>query len=100
MTAHADQALHVRLHQQLQHRLGDGTQEVAVAGLLQQLGQCQSLRGHRGLPRSQVKPRNPTLAEYPDDRLAGDPGARLRQTLGGRCSAPPPVANFHHHRGR
>jgi hypothetical protein len=43
----ADQALHVRLHQELQHRFGHGAQEVAVSGLLQQLGQWQSVVGHR-----------------------------------------------------
>ena len=90
MPADADQAFDIGLHQDLQHRLGHGAQEVAVAGLLHQLGQCQSLLGHRGLPRSQVKPRNSTLAERPDDHLAGDPAARLRQTRGGRCGAPPP----------
>jgi site-specific DNA recombinase len=45
----ADQALHVGLHQDLQHRLGDAAQEVAVSGLRQKLGQWQSLLGHRSL---------------------------------------------------
>ncbi len=48
----ADQALHVGLHQELQHRLGHGTEEVAIAGLLQQLGQWQSRLGHRSSCRS------------------------------------------------
>ena len=34
-----DQALHVGLRQRLQHRPGDGAQEVPVTGLLQQPGQ-------------------------------------------------------------
>jgi hypothetical protein len=60
----ADQALHVGLHQQLQHRLGDGPQEVRVAALRQQLGQWQSVLGHRllgwsGVEVSQHHPRPP-----------------------------------------
>jgi hypothetical protein len=34
----ADRALHVRLHQQLHHGLGDAAQEIAVSGFGQQLG--------------------------------------------------------------
>jgi len=45
--AGADQALHVGLHQELDHGLGHRSQEVALAGLLQQLGQWQSVLGHR-----------------------------------------------------
>jgi len=41
--------LHVRLHQDLQHALRHGPEEVAVAGLLQQLHECHSVVGHRGL---------------------------------------------------
>jgi hypothetical protein len=37
--AGADQALHVGLHQQLHHSLGDAAQEVAIAGFGQQLRQ-------------------------------------------------------------
>ena len=96
----ADQAFHIALHQDLQHRLGDGAQKVAVTGLLQQLGQWQSVLGHQVLRRLGVKRRNSTLAAEPDDRRAGVPAARLRQTRGGRCSAPPHAAKFHHHRGR
>jgi len=58
-----DHALDVGLHQQLQHRLGDRAQEVAVVGLLQQLDQCHSVLGHRVLHRSRVKRSNSTLAE-------------------------------------
>jgi len=47
-----DQPLVVVLHQQLQHRLGHRSQKIAVAGLLQQLGQHQSLFGHRVLSRA------------------------------------------------
>jgi hypothetical protein len=77
--ASPDQALGIRLHQQLQHRLRHAAQEVAFTGLLQQLGQWQSLLGHRS--SVQVKPRNSTLAGRPD----------------GHLTAP---ANFHHQRGR
>jgi hypothetical protein len=45
--AGADQPLHVGLHQQLQHGLGHGAQEIPFAGLLQQLGQRHSFVGHR-----------------------------------------------------
>jgi hypothetical protein len=48
----ADQPFQVTLHQQLQHRLGHGSQKIAFAGLLQQLGQYQSLFGHRVLSRA------------------------------------------------
>ena len=40
MPGNADQAFNIGLHQKLQHRLGHRAQEVAVAGLLHQLGQC------------------------------------------------------------
>jgi hypothetical protein len=49
VAAGADHALHVRLHQDLQHALHHGPEEVAVAGLLQQLHECHSVVGHRGL---------------------------------------------------
>jgi hypothetical protein len=48
----ADHPLDVGLHQQLQHRLGHGSQKIAITGLLQQLGQHQSLFGHRVLSRA------------------------------------------------
>ena len=47
----ADQALGVALHQDLQHRFRDGAQEVAVAGLLQPLGQEQPALGRRSSVR-------------------------------------------------
>ena len=46
-----DQPLDIARHQQLQHRLGHGSQKISIAGLLQQLGQHQSLFGHRVLAR-------------------------------------------------
>jgi hypothetical protein len=49
-----DQRRSIGLHQHLQHRLGDAAQEVAIAALRQQLGQWQSLLGHRVLGRSGV----------------------------------------------
>ena len=79
--AGTDQALHIALHQDLQHRLGDGAQKVSVAGLLQQLGQWQSVLGHRALRRLGVRRRNGTLAAGPDDRLVSDPAARLRRLV-------------------
>jgi hypothetical protein len=48
----ADHPLDVALHQQLQHRLGHGSQKISIAGLLQQLGHHQSLFGHRVLSRA------------------------------------------------
>jgi hypothetical protein len=50
----ADQALHLGLHQHLQHRLGDATQEVTVSCFRQKLGEWQSVIGHRVLGRSGV----------------------------------------------
>jgi len=44
-----DQSLHVGLHQQLHHGLGHGTQEIAVSGFGQKLGQWQCVLGHRVL---------------------------------------------------
>ena len=43
------------LHQQLQHRLCHGLQKISIAGLLQQIGQHQSLFGHRVLSRASVE---------------------------------------------
>jgi hypothetical protein len=60
--ARADQALHVGLHQELQHGLGDGAQEIGIPGLLQQLGEWQSVVGHRSSVRvgaSQPHPSRP-----------------------------------------
>ena len=48
-----DHALHiVGRHQQLQHGPGHGTQEVAITGLLQELGQGQPLVGHHRISSS------------------------------------------------
>src|SRR5271166_5686706 len=66
----ADQPLDVGLHQQLQHSLRHGSQKIALARLLQQLGQHQSLFGHRILSRaSGLKSCNSTLAAGPDGHL-------------------------------
>ena len=46
VAASTDQALDIGFHQNLQHRLRHGSQEVALAALLQQLGQCHVLLGH------------------------------------------------------
>jgi hypothetical protein len=100
VTRSADQALDVGLHEELQHRLGDGAQEVAFSNLLHELGPCHALLGHRVLRRVQVKPDNSTLADWPDDHRAGEAAARLRQTLAGRSGAPPHVSNFHQLYGR
>jgi len=47
----ADQAFDIGLHQNLQHRLRHGSQEIAVAALLQQLDKRHSVVGHRVLGR-------------------------------------------------
>jgi hypothetical protein len=47
----ADQALDIGLHQHLQHGLGDAAQEVTVSCFRQELGQWQSVLGHRVLDR-------------------------------------------------
>ena len=49
MTPGADQAFDIGFHQDLQHRLGNHAQEIAVPALLQRLDQCQSLFSHRVL---------------------------------------------------
>ena len=85
----ADQPLDVGFHQHLQHRLRHGSQKIAVAGLLQQLGQRQSLLGHRVLSRSWLKSRNSTLADWPDDH------PRLHRNATSRVAP-----NLHHVRGR
>ena len=66
----ADQPFDIGFHQNLQHRLRHGSQEIAVAALLQQLGQRHSLLGHRVLGRLGVKCRNSTLAALPGDHLS------------------------------
>jgi hypothetical protein len=66
----ADQALDIGFHQDLQHRLRHGSQEIPVAALLQQLGQRHSVVGHRVLGQLGVKHRNSTLAGLPGDHLS------------------------------
>ena len=70
MPAGADQPLDIGFHQDLQHRLRHGSQEIAVAALLQQLGQRHSLVGHRVLGGLGVKCCNSTLAGPPGDHLS------------------------------
>ena len=48
----ADQTFDIGFHQDLQHRLRHGSQEIAVATLLQQLNQRHSLLSHRVLVSS------------------------------------------------
>src|SRR6201987_2070184 len=69
VTPGADQPLDIGLHQQLQHRLCHGSQKISLTSLLQQLGQYQSLFGHRVLLRFRLKSRNSTLAVRPDGHL-------------------------------
>ncbi len=45
----ANQPLDIRLHQDLQHRLRHGSQEISIAALLQQLDKRHSVVGHRAL---------------------------------------------------
>jgi len=54
--AGADQPFDIGFHQDLQHCLRHGSQEIAVAALLQQLGQRHSVIGHRVLGQLGVKP--------------------------------------------
>ena len=49
MPTGADDAFHIGLHDQLQHRLGDAAQKVALIVLGQKLGQVHVRLGHRGL---------------------------------------------------
>src|ERR1019366_5480198 len=60
--------------------LGDGTEKVAVAALLQQLGQWQSVLGHRGV-LGRVEVSNPTLT--------ANRGDHLRPTCAGSGDPPP-----------
>jgi hypothetical protein len=55
-----DQAFHIRLHQQLQHGLRHGAQEVGLAGLLQQLDEWQSRLGHRVLHQDEALQLHPS----------------------------------------
>ena len=74
--AGADHAFHVGLHQQLQHRLGDRSQEVAVVGLLQQLDRalCRWHFQRGGGPEY--------CRACQEDKL---PCARSEPGAGGRC---------------
>jgi hypothetical protein len=94
----ADQPLDIGLHQDLQHALRHGSQEIAIAALLQQLGQRHSLFGHRVLGGLGVKRRNSTLASLPGDHLS------LTRAPSSKYWGIPPGArspsNFHHKRGR
>jgi hypothetical protein len=89
VTPGADHALHIGLHQQLQHRLRHGAQEISLSGLLQQLSKRQSLLGHRVLSRLGVKRCNSTLAAEPDGRPSYT--AALHRGV---------PTNLHHQRGR
>jgi hypothetical protein len=66
----ADQPFDAGFHQNLQYRLRHGSQEIAVAALLQQLDQRHSLVGHRVLGQLGVKSGNSTLAALLGDHLA------------------------------
>jgi hypothetical protein len=98
VTAGADQAFDISLHQNLQHRLRHGSQKIAIAALLQQVNQRHSVVGHRILGGSRVKRCNSTLAALPGDHLS------LTRVLGSKFSRFPPDArsppNFHHKPGR
>lgn len=66
--------VHIGLHQDLQDRLGEAAQEVAVVGLLQRLDQCHSVVG-LGVLSAQVEVRKLTLAVsldgHPNPRQSG-----------------------------
>ena len=98
MTAGADQALDIGLHQNLQHRLSHGSQKIAITALLQQVNQRHSVVGHRILGGSRVKRCNSTLAALPGDHLS------LTRARGSKFSRIPPDArsppNFDHKPGR
>jgi hypothetical protein len=96
--AGADQPLDIGFHQNLQHRLRYGSSKIAIAALLQQLGQRHSLLGHRVLGQLGVKPCNSTLAALPGDHLS------LTRAPGSKFWGIPPDARlppkFHHDHGR
>jgi hypothetical protein len=52
VTPGADQSFNIGLHQQLQRCLRQGSQKISLASHFQQLGQRQSLFGHRVLSGS------------------------------------------------
>jgi hypothetical protein len=94
--AGADQALHIGLHEHLQHRLGDAAQEVAVSCFRQELGQWQSVLGHRVLGRLGVGCRNTTRAVRTDDhRNTGSAGGVGRSGRLRRPPRPTPPADPH-----
>jgi hypothetical protein len=69
MPAGTDRSFNVGFHQQLQNALGYGTKKVAFAALLQELGQWQSIVGHRGvLGRDEAS--NSTLTANRGDHLS------------------------------
>jgi hypothetical protein len=94
----ADQPFDIGLHQDLQHRLRHGSQEIAVAALLQQFDKRHSVVGHRLLGQLGVKHCTSTLAVLPGDHLP------LTRAPGSKYWGIPPDArsppNFHHERGR
>ena len=96
--AGTDQPLDIGFHQDLQHRLRYGSQKIAIAALLQQLGQRHSLLGHRVLGQLGVKRCNSTLAGPPGDHLS------LTRAPGSKYWGIPPDVrlplNFHHQGGR
>src|SRR5262245_55906452 len=93
-----DQAFNISFHQDLQHRLRHGSQEITVAALLQQVDQRHSLFGHRVLGQLGMKSSNSTLAALPGDHLSltPAPGSKYWGIL---PDARLP-SNFHHNRGR
>ena len=64
-------------------RLGDGPQEVALVGLLQQLGRWQSVLGHQ--PSVGVKRRDSTLAGGADGHLTSSANSHHERTRS-RCT--------------
>src|SRR5215472_11644454 len=98
VTAGADQAFDIGLHQNLQHRLGHGSQKIAITALLQQVNQRHSVVGHRILGGSRVKRCNSTLAALPGDHLSltRAPGSKFSRVLPDAR----PLPNFDHDRGR
>jgi hypothetical protein len=99
VAAGADQTFDIGFHQDLQHRFRNGSQEIAITALLQQLDQRHSFVGHRVLGGLWVKRlhlhRN---AHLPDDHpsLTRAPSSMLWGIAPGARSP----SNFHHHQGR
>jgi hypothetical protein len=95
----ADETLDIGFHQDLQHCLRHRSQEIAVAALLQQLGQRHSVVGHRVLGQLGVKSRNSTLAGLPGRPPSAHARAEL-QVLGHSVRRALYRQNFHRERGR